>query len=242
MDNYQQNRFFVNGKIFGISGIVLTLLFAKSCFNADTVDNTSSSSITRSNANQNPSAISEPSKNNNSPVNNTDKPTTHLEENHPESSTQIQQNLRTVIATKASTADKLIAGKLLKNEFGWRQPERTADQWIHTNPKKGLISFLVFNENHKVVGTFAYQRWPDEKRPLFVVNVVVEPELRGKGIGKAINTLILKEAKRFKYKHIYLNALEAVGFWRKLGWKIIDTQPHNTDIAAVMEHEVPGFE
>nr|WP_254869817.1 GNAT family N-acetyltransferase [Thalassospira sp. HF15] len=68
--------------------------------------------------------------------------------------------------------------------------------------------------------------WPD-KTP-WIAAVYTLYRYRGQGVAKSLIDRILKEAKRFDIKTIYLKSGSAAGMYLRLGFEEIDRQPSLT--------------
>ncbi len=147
-------------------------------------------------------------------------------------------DLYCIVASKASLKDRTIVGKWLKEEFGHSQPYRTPSEWVHIDKNVPLITYFIYNQEKQVVGTFCFQKDNTSARKLWLANVVVDPSRRNQGIGRKLNAFAVKEAKKSKANYLYLHALEAIGFWKKMGWTIIGSEPHCNDIVAIMRIEL----
>lgn len=105
------------------------------------------------------------------------------------------------------------------------RPERItwAVQQILTNRVGGVL--LVAREKRVVVGVAlaVYQPSAELGRMLVVNDFFVDPSLRRKGVGRAMATKLLEEAKAMHIDRIDLEVLPtngvAAAFWKSLGFR-----------------------
>ena len=116
------------------------------------------------------------------------------------------------------------------------KPERitwAVDQMIR-NRFPGLL--LVAREHRAVVGVSLAVYTPSAElgRVLVVNDFFVDPSLRRKGVGRALATRILEEAKAMKIDRIDLEVLptnaDAAGFWKAMGFKTFGRTIYSKDL------------
>ena len=63
---------------------------------------------------------------------------------------------------------------------------------------------------------------PDHDVSPWLAGLFVVPEYRGKGVGAALVRAIEDQARQRELSRVYLYATHAVGFYKRLGWKVMD--------------------
>ena len=56
----------------------------------------------------------------------------------------------------------------------------------------------------------------------WLAGLFVVPEYRGKGVGAALVRAIEDQARQRELSRVYLYTTDAVGFYKRLGWKVMD--------------------
>ena len=56
----------------------------------------------------------------------------------------------------------------------------------------------------------------------WLAGLFVVPEYRGKGVGAALVRAIEDQARQRELSRVYLYTTHAVGFYKRLGWKVMD--------------------
>ena len=63
---------------------------------------------------------------------------------------------------------------------------------------------------------------PDHDVSPWLAGLFVVPEYRGKGVGAALVRAIEDQARQRELSRVYLYTTDAVGFYKRLGWKVMD--------------------
>ena len=63
---------------------------------------------------------------------------------------------------------------------------------------------------------------PDHDVSPWLAGLFVVPEYRGKGVGAASVRAIEDQARQRELSRVYLYTTDAVGFYKRLGWKVMD--------------------
>ena len=63
---------------------------------------------------------------------------------------------------------------------------------------------------------------PDHDVSPWLAGLFVVPEYRGKGVGAASVRAIEDQARQRELSRVYLYTTHAVGFYKRLGWKVMD--------------------
>ena len=63
---------------------------------------------------------------------------------------------------------------------------------------------------------------PDHDVSPWLAGLFVVPEYRGKGVGAALVRAIEDQARQRELSRVYLYTTHAVGFYKRLGWKVMD--------------------
>ena len=101
----------------------------------------------------------------------------------------------------------------------------------------GHLFFHIVDETQKVVGYF-WLLIKEEKKEAFVFDVMIHPDQRGKGYGKAAMMLGEEIARENGAEKIWLHVIAqntvALALYRKLGYKIFRTYPmkNGPDVAS----------
>ena len=117
------------------------------------------------------------------------------------------------------------------------RPERIswAVEQVMRNRFPGVV--LVAREKRSVVGVAiaTYSVSAELGRVLVVNDFFVDPTLRRKGVGKALATRLLEEAKAMRIDRVDLEILPtneaAVAFWRSLGFRTHGRTIFSRDLA-----------
>lgn len=96
----------------------------------------------------------------------------------------------------------------------------------------GHLFFDIIDETRRVVGYF----WlfiKEEKKEAFVFDIMIHPDQRGKGYGKAAMILGEQIAREKGAQKIWLHVIAqntiALALYRKLGYEILKTYPMKND-------------
>ena len=104
--------------------------------------------------------------------------------------------------------------------------EKMIKEWFGEN-KYTYIALL----DNKIAGTFFIkQNQPDLGSHVANAGYMTAPAMAGKGIGRAMATFSLKEAKRLGFRAMQFNMVvksneRAVQLWKKLGFEIVGELP-----------------
>jgi predicted N-acetyltransferase YhbS len=63
---------------------------------------------------------------------------------------------------------------------------------------------------------------PNHDLSPWLAGLFVVPEYRGKGVGAALVRAIEDQARQRELSRVYLYTTHAVGFYKRLGWKVMD--------------------
>jgi len=101
-------------------------------------------------------------------------------------------------------------------------------------------TFIAFY-NGCPAGTAAL--WPTDYRMRFdlgpwLANLYIAPRYRRRGLGQALQAVVLKAAQEAGFKKIYL-ITELKGYYEKTGWRFIETGPYKrTETIRIYEHKI----
>ena len=117
------------------------------------------------------------------------------------------------------------------------RPERVS--WAVEQLLKGRFPglLLVAREKHAIVGVAlaVYQPSAELGRMLAVNDLFVDPAARRKGVGRALATRIVEEAKAMHIDRIDLEVLPtneaAAAFWRALGFRALGRVIYSKDLS-----------
>lgn len=119
-----------------------------------------------------------------------------------------------------------------------RTPERYARLLSDNLNRDNIPLTVVAFENGRPVGTASLDvndlDDQDDLSP-WLASVVVEPELRGKGLGTALIRRIEEEARRFGVQTLYLWTEDADALYARLGWRRRETRKYRDAEIIVME-------
>jgi GNAT superfamily N-acetyltransferase len=72
----------------------------------------------------------------------------------------------------------------------------------------------------------------------WLAGVFVDPNERGRGIGRALTLHVMREAGTRGFPRLYLYTPSAEDFYPKLGWTVLErTRYRDTDVAIMVYHE-----
>jgi len=146
---------------------------------------------------------------------------------------------------KATPADQEAIWEIIRDVIA------TGDTYVFdpTSPKEKMLAYwcaahnhvYVAVHNHRITGTFIMRdNQPDLGSHIANAGYMVSPQAAGLGIGKAMATFSLEEAKQLGYKAMQFNIVvktneRAVRLWQHLGFSIIG------EIPEAFRHRVHGF-
>ncbi|HEY0451852.1 GNAT family N-acetyltransferase [Actinophytocola sp.] len=115
--------------------------------------------------------------------------------------------------------------------------ERARDSWMSTPPGRTVVAV----EGGTVLGTA--KMGPNHLGPASHIanaSFMVHPAHGGRGVGRALGTHVLDQARADGYRAMQFNAVvetntRAVGLWQSLGFDIVATLPEG------FEHATKGF-
>ncbi len=145
-----------------------------------------------------------------------------------------------VLVERAIPPDRLDVERLIAayhaSEAVKPRPERitwAVDQ-ILRNRFPGVI--LVAREKRQVLGVAlaVYEPSAELGRVLVVNDFFVDPAIRRKGVGKALATKLLEEAKAMHVDHIQMEVLPmnaaAAAFWKSVGYRATGRTIYSRDL------------
>lgn len=100
-------------------------------------------------------------------------------------------------------------------------------EMILSEMKEPISSFTVATREEKIVAYYGYLHILDE---LHILNVAVDPDLRGQGVGKRLMEHLLEEAQALSVRAITLEVREsnqsAIRLYEKAGFVLAGVRPH----------------
>ena len=120
--------------------------------------------------------------------------------------------------------------------------QRIADYQDYLN-EENIPSMFCLTDNQQTIGTAAIVACDmDGKEHLtpWVASVYVEQSQRGKGLGKVIMTQLMVETQKMNIKEIYLYTPDAVSFYEKLGWKVMEHCNYCGEDVTIMKFNLPA--
>lgn len=132
----------------------------------------------------------------------------------------------------------------LFDAFGRRQPdgsrEKTRAEIIERTGRDQVPLCLVAFDGERPVATFSItdddMRTRPEWKP-WLADLVVAPELRGRGIGTAMFRRAEEEFRRLGAPAGYLFTWDHEPMYARLGWKTIVREQYRADQVAVMKRQ-----
>jgi GNAT superfamily N-acetyltransferase len=101
----------------------------------------------------------------------------------------------------------------------------TFAEWLEQMKHPNRVTFVAV-ENGQALGTASldFEDLPprDDLTP-WLASVYVLPEFRAHGLGATLVEAVVKEAKVKGFKQIYLHTSDRADFYKKRGWRILDT-------------------
>ena len=79
---------------------------------------------------------------------------------------------------------------------------------------------------------------PDHDVSPWLAGLFVVPEYRGKGVGAALVRAIEDQARQRELSRVYLYTTHAVGFYKRLGWKVMDRTNWQGFDTALMDRDL----
>lgn len=109
------------------------------------------------------------------------------------------------------------------------------DKWIVNHENKRFYRYLLDEETGNFVGETAYHY--DEERKIYIADVIVAAQYRGKGYGKAGLKLLCDSAEENGLKFLYDDIAidnKAINLFLKSGFK----EEYRTDIFIMLKKEL----
>ncbi len=111
------------------------------------------------------------------------------------------------------------------------------DKFMLHNTCESLSSQLlwkkvyVVEKNNRIIGTGAFVNFGSIENPKYCIsNLYVLPEMHGKSIGRLIFDQLLNDAKLVGAKNFHVpSSINAIGFYKKMGFSIDEIQLENED-------------
>lgn len=136
-------------------------------------------------------------------------------------------------------------GEWLHAEWGhtvpWGTPQGFAERFrAHLN-RDVLPIALVALEGGGFLGTASLRVADMESRPdrtPWLGGVYVAEEARGRGVGEALVRAVEDLAREMGFREMYLFATDREGFYRRLGWSVVEHTEHYGEAAVVMRTEL----
>ena len=122
-------------------------------------------------------------------------------------------------------------------DFPENKWENWYDFWIGNPENKRFYRYLVSADNHLFVGETAYHY--DEKRDIFIADIIVPAQYRGQGYGKAGLNLLCEAAKDNGIEVLYDDiAIDnpAIDLFLKNGFR----EEYRTDEIIMLKKELRG--
>jgi L-amino acid N-acyltransferase YncA len=115
--------------------------------------------------------------------------------------------------------------------------EQARDMWMATPPARTVVAV----DGDTVLGSA--KMGPNHRGPAAHIanaSFIVHPDHGGRGVGRALGTHVLDQARADGYRAMQFNAVvetntRAVALWRSLGFEVIATLPEG------FEHATRGF-
>ena len=106
-------------------------------------------------------------------------------------------------------------------------PVPWTQEMILSEMREPLSFFRVVFYQEKVVGYYGFLHIFDE---LHILNIAVDPTMRGRGVGSALITDLLKKARSLSVRALTLEVREsnapAIRLYEKFGFKCAGVRPH----------------